>query len=80
MPDLLNFSITRLANASINIPRWSVEGKIVDSKNQAQVLQDFTGANAVIFPNVLSNLTAAQQDVWVEKVVTELILKRFGIS
>jgi len=41
---------------------------------------DFTGANSIVFPTVLGNLTAAQQDRWVEHVVTELILKRFGLS
>lgn len=80
MADLLDFSITRLANASVSIPRWRVEGRIVDSQTQRDVVRDFTGANAVTFPNVLGNLTAAQQDEWVQQVVTDLIFKRFGAS
>jgi hypothetical protein len=77
MPDLVQFSITRLANASVSIPRWTVAGRIVDSKTQQTVLQDFTGANAVTFPNVLGNLTAAQQDDFVQHVVLEILQKRF---
>ena len=80
MPDLIQYSVTRLANANLNVPRWRVEGKIVDSQTQQTVLNDFTGANAVTFPNVLGNLTSAQQNRWVEDVVQDLIYRRFGIS
>lgn len=79
MPDLVQFSITRLANASLSVPRWSVAGKIVDSKTQQQTLADFTGANAIIFPTVLGNLTTAQQDDWVAQVIGDLLHKRFGV-
>ncbi len=79
MPDLLNFSITRLANASLSVPRWSVEGRIVDSKTQTQVLQDFTGANAVIFPTILGQLSNAAQDAFVAQVITDLLHQRFGV-
>lgn len=76
----MNYSVTRLANASLSVPRWSVEGRIVDSQTQQTVIQDFTGANAVLFPNVLGNLSNAKQNQWVEEVVRDLIFRRFGIS
>ena len=78
MAQLQQYSVTRMANAQLTVPRWNIEGILL---NDAQVqVADFTGANSIVFPTVLGNLTAAQQDRWVEHVVTELILKRFGLS
>jgi hypothetical protein len=79
VPDVLDFSVTRLSAVTVSLPRWRVEGRIVDTSDQTRVLKDFTGANAVTFPSVLGNLTQAQQDEWVERIVHELILRRFGI-
>lgn len=79
MADLVGFSITRLSNASLSVPRWSIAGQIVDSQTQLTVIQDFTGANAITFPNVLGNLTNAQQDKWVADVVADLLWRRFGL-
>lgn len=61
MPDFLNFKITALGAANVNVPRAQIEATIVDSQNQATVLADFTGANALIFPAVIGTLTAAQR-------------------
>ena len=78
MAQLQQYSVTRLSNAQLTVPRWNVEGILLDDAG-VQVA-DFTGANSVVFPTVLGNLTAAQQDRWVEQIVTELILKRFGLQ
>jgi hypothetical protein len=61
MPDFLNFLITPLGSASINVPRAQIEAKVVDSSNQSQIIADFTGANALIFPAVIATLTAPQR-------------------
>lgn len=79
MPDLVNYSVTRLANAQITTPRWQIQGQIVDSKTQQTVIQDITAAS-IIFPNVLGSLTTAQQDQWVSEVVQNLIFRRFGLG
>ncbi len=79
MPDLIQFSITRLANASLSVPRWQVAGKIVDSQTQQTVLADFTGASAVIFPTILGQLAAARQDEIVAGWITGLLYERFGV-
>lgn len=80
MPDLLGFSVVRNGTVSLpNAPTWLISGRVVDSANQANVLRDFAGANAVSFPQVLGNLTAAQQDDFVQKVVMDLLSKRFGL-
>ncbi len=78
MPDLVNYSVTRLPNASLSVPRWQINGQVVDSKTQKTVIADIT-ANNVLFPNVLSNLTTQQQDDWVNKVVLDLVFQRFGL-
>jgi len=77
VPDLVDFTVTPIANATISVPRWTISGKVVNSKNQATVLQDFTGANALTFPNVLSNLTAAERDEFVRDSCLWILRKRF---
>lgn len=79
MPDLINFSITRLANASLSVPRWQVSGQIVDSQTQQTILADFTGANQVIFPTILGQLSNARQDELVAGWITGLLHDRFGV-
>jgi hypothetical protein len=79
MPDLVQFSITRLANATLSVPRWQVAGQLVDSKTQQTVLADFTGANAVIFPTILGQLTQARQDELVAGWITGILHDRFGV-
>jgi hypothetical protein len=79
MPDFQNFSITRLANQNVNIPRWSISLQVVDSQTGA-LIRDFTGANAITFPQVLGQLTNAQQDEMVELIVSWLIRKRAGLD
>jgi hypothetical protein len=79
MPDLVQFGITRLANASLSVPRWQVSGQIVDSKTQQTVLADFTGGNAVIFPTILGQLSNARQDELVAGWITGLLHDRFGV-
>lgn len=76
MPDIQNFAITRLAPASLTVPRWQLSGQVTDSKTGA-VLADFTGANVVNFPGILGTLTNAQQDELVNLIVTWLVQKKF---
>ncbi len=78
MADLLEFSVVRNGTVSLpNAPTWLINGKIVDSATQQTVLRDFTGANAISFPQALANLTAAQMNSFVEAITLELIRRRF---
>jgi hypothetical protein len=79
MPDLINYSVTRLSNASLSVPRWQVQGQIVDSQTQQTVIADITAAN-IVFPTVLGQLSTTEQDDWVNGVVQQLIFKRFGLG
>ena len=77
MPDLANFSVTRTTPLTINnAPRWIISGQITNSKTGA-VIRDFTGANAVTFPQILGNFSQAKQDELVNQWVLELLRAQF---
>lgn len=77
MPDLWNFSATRSGNANLTVPTWAISGKVVNRGGGLAEL-DFSGANALSFPQLLGQLTAAQQDNWVEFVVHDLVRRRLN--
>lgn len=79
MPDLVGFTITPLASASVNVPRATIACQIVDSKTRA-LIHDFTGANAVTFPNVLTTLTAADRLELAQMIATWLLYRVAGIG
>ena len=79
MPDLLQFKITALGNASVTVPRAQFEALVVDSSDQSTVLADFTGANALIFPAVMATLTAAQRQEFAQMIAHWLVKTKAGI-
>jgi hypothetical protein len=79
MADLQSFSVTRLSNQNFNGPRWRIECRVVDSQTGV-LIRDLTGANALIFPSFLGQLTQAQQDRIVELIVLELIERRLELA
>jgi len=80
MPDLQNFSITALTNATVNVPRFRIECQITDSQTGA-VLQDLTGANAIIFPTDLGTLfpTAAEKREFIDQLAHYLVRRKAGL-
>lgn len=78
MPDLQNFSITHLGAANINVPRFTVSAKITDSTTGA-VLFDFTGANAITFPNSLSAATQADRVELAQMIANWMLYKKAGL-
>ncbi len=76
MPDLQNFTVTPLANASVTVPRATLSGQLRDSTTGV-LLADFTGANTVAFPAVLTTLTGPQQRELVEEITWWLLRKKF---
>lgn len=80
MADLLQFKITALGQANVNVHRATIEALIVDSNNQQSVLADFTGPNALNFPGVISTLTAADRAEFAQMVATWLLLRKAGLN
>lgn len=81
MADLQNFSITPLANASVNVPRFRIECTITDSQT-GEVLQDFTGANAIVFPTDLGSIfpTPAEKREFIDQLAHYLVRKKAGLN
>jgi len=77
MPDIRNLVITPQTSANVNVPRATISCTIHDSKTGAQLF-DFTGANAVAFPGILSTLTAADRLELLHLILTWLLAKRMG--
>lgn len=79
MADFLNFQITALGSASVNVPRAQIEAKVVDSSNQQTVIADFTGANALIFPAVVATLTGPQRLELAQLIAGWLLRTKAGL-
>jgi hypothetical protein len=79
MPDIQNLTVTQLANATISMPRWSIAGQVVRSQAPHDMLADFTGANAIVFPTILSTLTAAQRLQLLDLILRFLIEAKTGL-
>lgn len=76
MPDLRQFAITKLSNQTINnAPRYQISCLVTNS-NTGATIRDFTGANALTFPQVLGNLTEAERVEMIELIANWIIDKR----
>lgn len=79
MPDLRGFSMTRNGAVTVSVPRFVISGQIVDSTT-GELIADFSGANAITFPQVLGQLTNPQVAEVVEMIVSRLVSRRLGID
>ena len=79
MADFSDYSVVRDGTAQLTVPVWRIELRIIDSQT-GEESHDFTGANALRFPQLLGQLTPAQQDAFVERVVAMLIHWRAGLG
>ncbi len=71
MADLWDFKVVRAGNVQLTVPTWTVSGKVVNRGGPPDV--DFTAGNSVSFPQVLGQLTVAQQDEFVTRAVYQLL-------
>ena len=80
MPDLQNFSITTQSATNVNMPRFRIECQVCDSQTGA-VLQDLTGANAIIFPHDMPSLftTTEERREFVRDLARILIRQKTGL-
>ena len=80
MADFLDLNVTAGSNINVNVQRFTVEVRVVDSQNQNTVIADFTGANAIVWPNVLGTLTAAQRRALLKQLMMRIILVKAGLD
>lgn len=73
--DIQNFTVTPIAAANVNVPRWKVTFIAVDSDTQDVILDMSAGIN---FPDVLQSLTANQRAKFIEEAIMMLIRARLG--
>ncbi len=80
MPDLQNFSVTPLSATSVSMPRFRIECIVTDSQTGV-VLQDLTGANAIIFPHDMPSLftTTEERREFVRDLARILIKQKTGL-
>lgn len=66
MADLMDYSIVPDGNVVATVPQFLVSGKVVDSEDQDVVIHDYTGPNAVVFPDVLATMSSDQQAAFIQ--------------
>jgi hypothetical protein len=76
--DLIPYDVTPGSRGNVQLPRFTISGKGVDSNNQSIVIYDFTGVNAIQFPAVIDTLTADQQRVILDLVIRYIINIKAG--
>jgi len=76
--DFQNVSVSQLVAATINVPRFAVELTVNDSRT-GTVLNDFTGANRLVWPDVITTLTAAQRRALLEQVMVQIVAMKAGL-
>lgn len=77
MPDRQQFTVTRGNNVTVSMPSATISGKITDSTT-GTVLVDFTGPNAIQFPQIMATLTAAQRSTFIDVLVDFLVNAKTG--
>jgi hypothetical protein len=79
MPDLRNFTVTRGAGIQVTIPQYTISGQVVDSETQKTVLADFSGANVILFPQILASASQAQLEALLAMIVRAIITAKTGL-
>lgn len=77
MPDLQNFSVVEAAAADVVVPSYIIEGQLADS-NSGAVLADYTGENAIHFPQDLATMTVEQRNALLEQVFYNIVQIKAG--
>ena len=80
MADLQNLSVSQGSNVNVNVQQFIVEVKVVDSGDPEIVIADFTGANAITWPNVLGTLTGAQRRALLAGLLRRIVRVKAGLD
>jgi hypothetical protein len=77
---LQQYAVTRNGTVNINnFPRYTITAQVIGDDGTT-VLADFTGANALSFPAVLSTLTAQQRDDFIAMIAIWIVRVRAGLD
>lgn len=77
MPDHSGFSLASLGTANRNVPRFTISLTVTDSQTGA-VIKDYTGANAITFPDDLGTIlpNASEKMEFIRYISSYLIQKK----
>lgn len=75
----MNYSLTKMSAVSVVVPRYSIACTVVDATDQSKVLADYTGANALLFPNALAGMSQSDRDEFIDLVASWIIHKHAGL-
>lgn len=79
MAQLQQYAVTQTGKKNVpNCPTFTIEGVVLNDVG-VQVA-DFTGANALVFPNMLTGLTQPQVDALTGMIANWLILTAAGLQ
>ncbi len=78
MADFQNYAATPGTAVSITVPKYTISCQVTDSTTGA-VLADYTGANALQFPSVLTGLSVAQYKQVMDVLAPMLVHIKSGL-
>lgn len=80
MPDFQQVTVTPMGLiAGLTVHSFSVSLQVTDSQTGA-LIHDFTGVNAIQFPQCLTNMTATQRAHLMRTLANDLILMLAGLG
>jgi hypothetical protein len=77
MANLQNFGVTSGNPAQINVPTHVITATVDEG---GEVIADYTGQNALRWPEVLATLSSEQQQVIADTVAQTVVLMKAGIG
>lgn len=78
--DLQQFSVVKGSPKAAVLPRFTISAKITESDAPYTVLFDFTGQNAIVWPDVINELTPEQQDEMINRLAIWLVRTKAGLE
>ncbi len=79
MADLRDFSITPGSPKGLVLPRQIIQARVISDEFPFNTIADFTGENALEFPEVFSTLTQDQQNALIRSWATTIVLLKAGV-
>ena len=78
MANIQNFSVTPGNPAQINVPTHQINASV--QEDDGTVIADYTGANALRWPEVLNSLSPEQQQQIADANAQQVVLMKAGLA